>query len=62
MTGGLEGVCNDVGFFEVNGRTIIVVGLVEAQDNQIQWEQLEQTLQKIGVLCLEITLTRGNSI
>lgn len=53
MTGGLDGVCNDVGLFEVNNRTFIVVGLVEAEDTETRWEQLEQTLQEIGSLLMK---------
>ncbi|EOP60284.1 hypothetical protein IKQ_06000 [Bacillus cereus VDM053] len=48
MTGGLEGVCNDIGYLEFEDRKIIVIGLIETTDTNVEWYHLEETLQKIG--------------
>jgi hypothetical protein len=48
MTGGLDGVCNDVGYVEFGTRKIIVIGLLETKDPNVEWYQLEATMQKIG--------------
>ncbi|RLQ94247.1 serine hydrolase [Falsibacillus albus] len=48
MTGGLEGVCNDVGYVMLDDRCITVVGMVKSTDPLIDWEQLEALLTEIG--------------
>ncbi|OEH93754.1 serine hydrolase [Bacillus solimangrovi] len=48
MTGGLEGVCNDIGYWQLEDRTIILVGFIKSLDDGIQWQQLENLLMKIG--------------
>ncbi|MFD6509247.1 serine hydrolase [Bacillus sp. NPDC060175] len=48
MTGGLDGVCNDIGYFEFEDRKIIVIGLIETTDTNAEWYHLEEILQKIG--------------
>ena len=53
MTGGLDGVCNDVGYIEVGDREIIVIGLLETKDPNMEWNELESTLQEIGKYIME---------
>ncbi|MEH6980264.1 serine hydrolase, partial [Bacillus pseudomycoides] len=48
MTGGLDGVCNDIGYFKFKDRKIIVIGLIKTTDTDVEWYHLEETLQKIG--------------
>ncbi|WP_201713986.1 serine hydrolase [Rossellomorea arthrocnemi] len=53
MTGGLEGVCNDVGFIEKEGKQIIVIGLLYCQDPSVEWTDLEKVMNKIGVAIMD---------
>jgi len=48
MTGGIDGVCNDVGYLEFGNRKVIIIGLLETQDPNVEWYQLECTLHEIG--------------
>ncbi len=50
MTGGLEGVCNDIGFIQLGDRVITVVGLVRTIDPSVEWNQLELLLDNVGQL------------
>ncbi|MED1412640.1 serine hydrolase [Bacillus paramycoides] len=52
MTGGLEGVCNDIGYLEFEDRKIIIIGLIETTDTDTEWYHLEETLQKIGKIIM----------
>ncbi|MCA1058945.1 class A beta-lactamase-related serine hydrolase [Rossellomorea aquimaris] len=53
MTGGLEGVCNDVGFIEVDSRRIVVIGLLQSKDPTVQWTSLEKVMNRIGEVVME---------
>ena len=53
MTGGLDGVCNDVGYVELGGRKIIVIALLETKDPNVEWHELESTLLEIGKYIME---------
>lgn len=53
MTGGLDGVCNDVGYVELGDRKIIVIGLLETNDPNVEWHELESALQEIGKYIME---------
>ncbi|TYS83514.1 serine hydrolase [Rossellomorea aquimaris] len=50
MTGGMNGVCNDVGILELQNNRIFVIGLIKTDDLSIEWEHLENLLQKVGKL------------
>lgn len=50
MTGGLEGVCNDIGFIKLEDRKVILIGLLECSDPEVKWFQLEGILRDIGNL------------
>lgn len=47
MTGGMAGVCNDVGFLRSRAGTITCCAFVEG-DPQGEWYELEQTLGRVG--------------
>ena len=53
MTGGLDGVCNDVGYVDLRDRKIIVIGLLESKDPNVEWQELETALQEIGKYIME---------
>ncbi|MBN8191275.1 serine hydrolase [Bacillus sp. NTK074B] len=48
MTGGLEGVCNDVGFIKTDETVVIVIGLLHCQDPLVEWNELEKLMSTIG--------------
>lgn len=48
MTGGLDGVCNDVGFLVLEDRVLILVGFVKTKHSEIGWYELEALLKSIG--------------
>ncbi len=48
MTGGLEGVCNDIGFIKTDDVQFIVIGLLHCQDPSVEWTELEKFMRKIG--------------
>ncbi|WP_064093498.1 serine hydrolase [Rossellomorea aquimaris] len=48
MTGGLEGVCNDVGYLIIEDRPIIIAGFIKTTHVQVSWSHLEAGLRKIG--------------
>ncbi|TMU87582.1 serine hydrolase [Bacillus sp. BHET2] len=50
MTGGLDGVCNDVGFVEAADRKLIVIGLLHCEDDAVEWTDLEKVMNEIGEL------------
>lgn len=47
MTGGMDGVCNDVGILVADGREYICAVLAEA-DPDGDWSQLERTVGRVG--------------
>jgi beta-lactamase class A len=52
MTGGLESICNDMGYFKSSGGYVICIGLVRAI-HKTQWVKLEETLNVIGEIIKE---------
>ncbi|MEH6892467.1 serine hydrolase, partial [Bacillus sp. JJ864] len=53
MTGGLETVCNDVGYLYSKDRVLFCIGLVRAYGENTEWYQLEQVLKNIGELIVQ---------
>ncbi|MEI4803943.1 serine hydrolase [Bacillus sp. NPDC077411] len=53
MTGGLETVCNDVGYLYLEDRVLFCIGFVRAYDENTAWYQLEQVLKNIGELIVQ---------
>ncbi|QPC48227.1 serine hydrolase [Mangrovibacillus cuniculi] len=54
MTGGLEGVCNDLGILKLEDRKLYIVGLLITKDPSITWEVQEILLCRIGRIIKEI--------
>lgn len=53
MTGGLETVCNDVGYLYLEDRVLFCIGFVRAYNKNTAWYQLEQALKNIGELIVQ---------
>ncbi|WP_020062381.1 serine hydrolase [Bacillus sp. 123MFChir2] len=53
MTGGLETVCNDVGYLYLEDRVLFCIGFVRAKGENTEWHQLEQALKNIGELIVQ---------
>ncbi|ENQ3080118.1 serine hydrolase [Bacillus cereus] len=53
MTGGLETVCNDVGYLYLEDRVLFCIGFVQAKGENTEWYQLEQVLKNIGELIVQ---------
>ncbi|CAM4273298.1 hypothetical protein BAMA_20515 [Bacillus manliponensis] len=53
MTGGLAGVCNDVGYLYIEDRVLLCIGLLQTNDTHIEWQTLERILQHIGALIVK---------
>ena len=50
MTGGLQGVCNDVGYLIKDERIMILAGFIKTTNPQVNWSQLESLMMNIGEL------------
>lgn len=48
MTGGLNGVCNDVGFIETIEGRVMVIGLLHCPDASVEWTDLEIVMNRVG--------------
>lgn len=57
MTGGLDGVCNDIGFWKLPDRMMICVGLMKSCIDSVEWTSLEKKMKEIGEV---ITNAYGN--
>ncbi|BCB03606.1 serine hydrolase [Bacillus sp. KH172YL63] len=56
MTGGLAGVCNDVGYVKTEEGEVMVIGLLHTNDETVEWESLEKVMNRIGELISEANL------
>ncbi|GGH87305.1 peroxiredoxin family protein [Pullulanibacillus pueri] len=54
MTGGFDGVCNDIGYWDIQGRRLVIVGCLQTSDPSIPWTTLENTLQKVGYEIMKV--------
>ncbi|UNL87542.1 serine hydrolase [Priestia koreensis] len=54
MTGGMDGICNDIGILEIDNQKYFIAGLVKTDDLSINWMTLEKTLQDIGEIIKQV--------
>lgn len=52
MTGGMEGICNEIGYLKLEDRTIICIGFLKSI-KEIEWNKLEEIMTEIGEIILD---------